>query len=125
MPSYLRRRRRYARGRPSSLAQAPVKCERVLPDNDGQLLAARAAEAERQRLLLQKGAVTLFKAAFVSLDNAKGDARALSVARRVHDGAYTRLAGSPDSATPYTHDRTEAPPFMPDASLHPDLELNR
>ena len=62
--------------------------------------------------------------AFTCLDNAKGDVRALSVARRVHDGAYTRMAGSPDSATPYADDRPEAPPLMPDAGLHPDLELN-
>ena len=72
-----------------------------------------------------KVAATGFRAAFLCLDNAKGDARALSVARRVHDGAYTRMTGSPDSATPYTDDRPEAPPLMPDADLHPDFEMNR
>ena len=72
-----------------------------------------------------KVAETGFRAAFTCLDNAKGDARALNVVRRVHDGAYTRLAGSPDSATPYSDDRPKAPPLMPDAGLNPDLELNR
>ena len=43
-----------------------------------------------------KVAGTLFKTQFQCLDNAKGDARALSIARRVQDIAYTRMAGPPD-----------------------------
>jgi hypothetical protein len=69
-------------------------------------------------------AAFLLKAAFSCLDEAKGDARAYSVARRVHDGAYNRMSGSPDSATPYAADPTQAPSFMPESDLHPDPELN-
>ena len=71
-----------------------------------------------------KAAETAFRVAFSCLDEAKGDERAMNVIRRVQDLAYTRMVGTADSGLPYTSDRPEAPPFMPDAELSPDFELN-
>ena len=48
-----------------------------------------------------------------------------TVARRAHDAAYSVMMGSPDSGTPYTADRPEAPPFTADAEPNSDFELNR
>ena len=70
-------------------------------------------------------AAALFKAAFSCLDEAKGDARALTVARRVQDGAYNRMVGTSDSELPYTADRPEEPPpLMPEAGPQPDFEMH-
>ena len=67
-------------------------------------------------------AADLFKAAFACLDQAKGDGQALKVARRVHDGAYNRLVGSPDTETPYGDKRPERPPGLPGHTPVPGLD---
>jgi hypothetical protein len=72
-----------------------------------------------------RAAETVFRVAFSCLDEAKGDERARSVARRVHDGAYSRMAGSPDSETPYAAQSPEAPQFTADPELNPDFGLDR
>lgn len=74
-----------------------------------------------------KVAETLMKVGFSCIDELPPtDDRAQQVVRRVHGGAYNRMAGTPDDGTPYTADRAERPPFSPGgpAPEH-DFDLRR
>lgn len=71
-----------------------------------------------------KAAEVLFKVAFRCLDEARGDDRAMKVVRRVHDGAYNRLAGSPDSGMPYTSDPLPRPPAGLVAGPEPEHDFH-
>lgn len=69
-----------------------------------------------------------FGAGFSCLKELPPDDQGLhTVARRAHDAAYGLMTGSPDSATPYTADRPERPPFSPDPEPRPgyDHDLRR
>jgi hypothetical protein len=77
-----------------------------------------------------KVAATVFRVGFSSLRELPPDDKGQqSVARRAHEAAYSLMAGSPDSNTPYTADGLEQSPykspFAPDAELHSELGLDR
>ena len=71
-----------------------------------------------------KVAATLFKVAFACVDEARGDERAAKVVRRVHDGAYNRMAGTSDSGMPYTSDPLPRPPAGPAPELGPEHDFH-
>ena len=65
---------------------------------------------------------SLFKAAFLSLDNLPDDARLL-VARRVHEGSYNRMLPGPVGGDSATSNRGPAGPVSISANTN-DLQSN-
>ena len=71
-----------------------------------------------------RAAIALFTAGLTCIDETRDTKDGQTVLRRVHDAAYTRLAGSQDSGTPFAPDRPEAPPLTPGAVPHSDLDFH-
>lgn len=72
-----------------------------------------------------KVAEALFRVGFDCVDEAKGDNRAAQVVRRVQAGAYNRMAGTPDDASPYTSDAPSRSMAGQGPELSPGRDLSR
>ena len=66
-------------------------------------------------------AIALFTAGLACADEALADPNMQTVLRRIHDAAYTRMAGSSDSGTPFVPPAIENPPLTPGLAPHHDL----